>query len=106
MPNTTELFINHAFGALKNAGVTVKTAQWGTCSPLSQVAESLHIHSAPLIDVLNTTLQNSDNLYAESFLRIMGDYRRIQQPQLSTREGGLLTVSDFLTRVRQCDNWV
>jgi D-alanyl-D-alanine carboxypeptidase len=65
VPDTAALFLEHTRLALQAAGVTVETPSVRACGPQSLLQADLSIASAPIGQVLNSTLQNSDNLYAE-----------------------------------------
>ena len=64
--NTTALFAAHAVGALNDAGVSVGSVV-GTC-PLPAVPRAAvpQLQSDTLLNLVNHTLQESDNLYAEA----------------------------------------
>ncbi|GAM28881.1 hypothetical protein SAMD00019534_120570, partial [Acytostelium subglobosum LB1] len=83
-------------GGASNGVNTPTQAVYGKCE--DTMYPSYVIHSEHLVDLLNWTLQTSDNLYAESFLRILGAFfnQTIHSNSTDTAERGLAYVQQTL----------
>jgi D-alanyl-D-alanine carboxypeptidase/D-alanyl-D-alanine-endopeptidase (penicillin-binding protein 4) len=90
--NPREYFAAHLLNALNNAGFnSIKSVSYAPCEAAPAV---LSFPSQPLYESMNYTLQMSDNLRAETFLRQLGALHPV--PGNSTQEAGIARVSQLL----------
>lgn len=95
-------FLAVARNAAALAGAAVRSAALGACS--RDAAPAVRIASPPIDAVMNFTLQNSDNLYAELFLRAVGVAAQgAWAPDGDAQAAGLAAVRGLLVDSLQLD---
>jgi len=70
--NPESYFLTVFSSMLKDNGVPVKNTMIGSCNNTGYDYKSFQVASPPLNEMLNYTLLVSDNIYAETFLRLLG----------------------------------
>ncbi|KAF2078065.1 hypothetical protein CYY_000616 [Polysphondylium violaceum] len=70
--NPEAYFLNVFGSMLKDNGVTIRNTMVGSCNNTGYDYKSFQVVSPPLNQMLNYTLLVSDNIYAETFLRLLG----------------------------------
>ena len=99
-----EHFLRHFRRALADVGIDV--SRFRQAQPRNAIAnislllnELAEVESAPLSELLKETNQNSNNLYAEALLRVLGANLGKLSPTDSTAQTGLDVVKTTLTQL-------
>jgi D-alanyl-D-alanine carboxypeptidase/D-alanyl-D-alanine-endopeptidase (penicillin-binding protein 4) len=99
-----EYFLSHFRRSLAREGITATTTlaregvMWQAERKYTLVPQELaFVVSPPLSELLVEANQNSNNLYAEALLRILGARIQLTPPKQTTDEIGLRVVKDTLT---------
>ncbi|EGC31406.1 hypothetical protein DICPUDRAFT_6688, partial [Dictyostelium purpureum] len=71
-----QYFITVFTEMLAENGLNVGSASIGSCNDTSYDYKPITLYSPPLSSMLNYTLLTSDNLYAETFLRLLGTFNQ------------------------------
>lgn len=94
-------FLQHFRAALQREGITVGTATVSTtdAAATSGEIELAAVESPTLAQLVTTTNQTSNNLYAEVLLRLLGVKASVDNPGDSTAEAAIEAVKNILTRL-------
>jgi D-alanyl-D-alanine carboxypeptidase/D-alanyl-D-alanine-endopeptidase (penicillin-binding protein 4) len=95
-----ETFLRHLRVALVGQQIKVANAQVVSTNNINHGKELAAVESAPLASLLVETNQNSNNLYAEALLRLLGaTNQELATNNQDTAEIGLTTVKQTLTNL-------
>ncbi len=98
IPNPGEYFLRKWVRSLNEAGVTIERSSLSYESVQSNAIELARIDSSPLSELVKEANHNSNNLYAEVFLRMLGVYSPTA-PGRTILERGLAALTSELNRL-------
>jgi D-alanyl-D-alanine carboxypeptidase/D-alanyl-D-alanine-endopeptidase (penicillin-binding protein 4) len=96
IPHPPDYALRQFQALLQDAGITVRVAQVVQQSPPAEAEEIAVVQSPPLSELLIAANQDSDNLYAEALLRLLGETRRSEDTPDSSLAAGLAAVETTL----------
>ena len=97
IPNPGEYFLRKFVRSLTEAGMTIERSNVSNESVQSNGTELARIDSSPLSELVKEANHNSNNLYAEVFLRMLGVYNPTT-PGQTVLERGLVALKTELNQ--------